>query len=84
MKGRINSDYVKFHGITLHVQKIFDAIERVNSYVENRFQMHIKEKEVKGSIMPEFSLQLILKSGKTKEDAFLANINNLTYFLAIL
>ena len=77
MKGRINSDYVKFSGVTLTTQNIANALEKVSAQIESGFQMHLSEKEVEGKIIPELTIQVTPRNKKEAEENALM-LENLT------
>jgi phenylacetate-coenzyme A ligase PaaK-like adenylate-forming protein len=59
--GRINNDFIRVSGLTLHEKALALAISEFSESFEPRYMLEIHEKEVGTKIVPELRLKLIPK-----------------------
>lgn len=45
MAGRANHDFLKFHGVTLRTEMIYESLREYLDIFENRFEVHVYEKK---------------------------------------
>jgi len=71
--GRRNYDILKFHGVSIYIELIEEALAQVMNYLEPQFQMHVYERIAGGKLLPQLKLKLKLKEGQA-ETEFVRNV----------
>lgn len=61
--GKVNFNFLRFHGVTLYSQIIENSLGAVSEYTESAYQMHVYEKKSGSNLQPQLELRLKLKPG---------------------
>lgn len=75
MGGRYHYEVIKYKGSVISATMIGQALEPLKEIAEQRFQMHLHEKNINGKIKPYLELHLQLKKeffGKENDPIFIA------------
>jgi len=69
--GRPRHDFLRFHGVVLHVQAIENSLDAVRDFLEPGFQMHVYEELIDERLMPKLVLKVVAKQNASP---FLINL----------
>jgi len=90
--GRPHHDFLRFHGVVLHVQAIENSLDAVRDFLEPGFQMHVYEEVINERLMPKLVLKVVAKQNASpflvdlikdnlNQNLFLTADKTLDYFI---